>query len=346
MSHCNSHLYSDLRFINAQDENLLRDGIHCSPIFPRFMGTAIEDCGWWIFYLSSIVCHPPSFITLVSNGTAALVFRCIGRKGVIAVLTSITEKLRSKFSEYWDQFLQKPENQHAVFYVKVATAVIDGRGPRWSSIDTFQYMTNDDDFSRTYPVKSLINTSFKCEIILMADRGNPINERTVWSPEQFHQMFEQFQTKTLALSKKACLHHGDIARHNVLLGTDLNGVDQLVLIDWDEARSQIKQRECGNDPYMKLRHPEALRRDQPVLYTNVQLSLLYWQLRREHVERIVDWLDNKDAVPGLKAYSDALVKYDQTDDYDDNLFVIDAANEFVSSTQNEIEAQLENQEVK
>ena len=87
-------------------------------------------------------------------------------------------------------------------------------------------------------------------------------------------MFRYLWRRTTALSVRAGLHHGDIAKHNILLERDANDGDRLVLVDWDEARINPKSRVSQGDDYLPLQHPERLRSNS-LLYTKVQLALLY-----------------------------------------------------------------------
>ena len=66
------------------------------------------------------------------------------------------------------------------------------------------------------------------------------------------------------------------------------------------------------------------------LYTKVQLALLYWKLRKEHVEGSMNWLENINQIPGLADYRQALLM--KVND------VKDAANNFVTLFHKELDS--------
>ena len=219
--------------------------------------------------------------TLVQNGTTALIFQCHGKQGVIKVLKMANDQIRSKCSQVWSTYLDEQENKgdsgQPTFYVKVVTAATD---PNFMSVlydlrgDAKRL--NDEDFLRTYPVYPI--RGHRCYFLLMAHRGARIDTSLSWKGDELNKMFHRLWTQTTALSEMAWLQHGDIARHNILLEHDVNDGDRrLVLIDWDEARLHPKSRVSQGDEYLRLQHPELLR-GEPLLYTKVQLALLYWDL--------------------------------------------------------------------
>ena len=258
------------------------------------------------------------------NGTAAAVFRCFGAEGVWEIMNLTNGNLQSEARELWSAYLderdQEKGKEELFFYVKVSTAAIDRSFTTVMPIlRGFAARLDDKDFLCTYPVPQIFRGD--CYCVLMADRGARIKSDAIWTIDKFNQMFGRLWNKTVALSNKSNVQHGDIAKHNILVEKDSNGCERFVLIDWDEARRHPKPRDSQGLIYLELLHPELLRGD-PFLYTRVQLAFLYWRLRKEHVETQLE----EESFPGLKEYRDAV-------QFDDETSIKKIATSFVSSAE-------------
>ena len=240
----------------------------------------------------------------------------------VMVMDLASDELQEMSREEWTDYLNEQEEKHEkepIFYVKVSTAATDRS---FTTSVMFCLMTiatrlKDTDFLRTYPVNS--SQSDRCCCLLMAERGRRIEDKMTWTLDEFNPMFRELWEKTIALSKRAAYHHGDIAKHNIVVDSSEGG-DRLVLIDWDEARKHPKSRESQGDAYLDLLHPERLR-GNAMLYTKVQLALLYRRLRSEHVE--LEHGKELAEITGFADYRDAV----QTDNKN---LLEQAADEFVS----------------
>ena len=105
--------------------------------------------------------------------------------------------------------------------------------------------------------------------------------------------------------KKSPIQRSNTTLHDLSLGD--KGCDSLdipgrfVLIDWDEAREQPKSRVSGGNVNLRIRHPKALRA-KPLLYTQVQLSLLYVELVEHNANKGLGVITETDILKKLKAY--------------------------------------------
>lgn len=273
--------------------------------------------------------------SVVPNGTAALVFRCIGKKGVENVMALTDKKTRQHtFYKKWMDYIEGKDDE--IFYVKVSTAAT-ARTLSTSALFWIRGVAkniHDGDFLRTYPVPAIAN-SRSC-FVLMADRGQPVDKDMQWDVEDFNGMFKALWEKTVKLSDAATHHHGDIAKHNILIENARHGSKQLVLVDWDEALEFPKSRESLAKEYLVLIYPDCLRQ-HPELYTKVQLALLYRRLRWEHTGDNKDsWLKQKNSIPGLKDYYDGLKHFNDASSADNNA-IEQAAIAFVRLVEKELE---------
>ena len=80
----------------------------------------------------------------------------------------------------------------------------------------------------------------------MEDRGERVDDNTKFNAPILIEIFWDLWERTMILSTRAMLQHGDIAKHNLLLvgkGSNYTTVaDRFVLIDWDEARMHPKSK--------------------------------------------------------------------------------------------------------
>lgn len=216
----------------------------------------------------------------------------------------IQETAGELWSAYLDNKEQEKGKEEQFFYVKVSTAAIDRSfNVAIEHIRSAATRLDDKDFLCTYPVPPIVTEN--CYCVLMADRGARIKSDTIWPIDKFNQMFGKLWKKTVTLSKISAFQHGDIAKHNIVVEKDSNECERFVLLDWDEARIHPKSRDSQGLIDLDLLHPERLRQ-KSMLYTTVQLALLYWSLRKEHVENeSVNWAEES-SIPGLKEYRDAV----------------------------------------
>jgi hypothetical protein len=216
--------------------------------------------------------------SLIENGTAALVFRCEGADGVRLLLTLVEASLVETFELFWNTYLDQCKNDNRILYVKVKTRATDrkfNQNPR--DMVLHAQSVKDQDLVMTYPVVPVKRKNGY--FVLMNDRGSRIDIKTMTLDlDEFNKKYRSLWERTTAWSNAACLYHGDIDEHNLLIDTEKN----LVLIDWDEAEEYPKSRYTKSDEEGTLRHLELLRPDGK-LYTEVQLALLYYRIKYRYI---------------------------------------------------------------
>mmetsp|Transcript_8001 Transcript_8001/g.17841 ORF Transcript_8001/g.17841 Transcript_8001/m.17841 type:complete len:619 (-) Transcript_8001:251-2107(-) len=260
------------RFLNGSDGwNKIRE---CNPIPNPF---------------PALFCAPPDFLSqvgamdgchVVPGGTMAVVLSCLGAKSVNEAIRLTRSGLITRAKQKWGKFLEDPKNATKRFYFKVVTAATTGIFYKRTLLTDLETLVGDLAF--TYPINAI---SWKDDVyaVLMMDRGkhlcDVIPTGKLIAGDELIKKFKVLWEDTTWIQKETDYVHGDIGEHNLLHDGER---DKYCLIDWDEAAITPHSRSTINDDE-RMRHPEVLRFDH-LLYTEVQLALLYFRLKCQYCD--------------------------------------------------------------